>query len=97
MGDRIVPIRYYTLLTDAPKWDAMEIGAKNFAIVRDDHAFQRGDGVIARRADPEHPLRPDYDHVEGEYRELRFEITFVQHSKGVEPGHVVLGLKRIPG
>lgn len=87
--------REHTLKTWPSYWDALSTGEKMFEVRRDDRGFQKGDILVLQKWDPEKG-RYICDDWTGARRELRRKITYVLTGGrfGVEPGYVVLGLKR---
>lgn len=94
------------VLKVAPEyWPALVDGSKTFEVRRNDRAYQRGDILVlypthnpygAENCKPECPdLR-----CAGKPPTLTFTVTFVYSGdprfRGVEPGHVVLGMCPIP-
>ena len=72
-------------------WDAVQSGAKNFEVRRDDRGFQRGDIVRLHRYDPAYGAGYSSKHL---YPPIEREIAYVLTGGqfGIEPGYVVLGL-----
>lgn len=73
------------ILTDFA--DAVFSYEKNFEVRKNDRGFQRGDFVKFRVIDGnglfiDHPLNS-----------MKFKITYVLSGWGIEPDHVVFGLK----
>ncbi len=81
-------------------WNAIERGEKNFEVRRDDRGFQKGDVLILRRVEwREHGSggkRLVETTFDGRARVLHRKITYVLTGGqfGIEPGYVVLGLKK---
>ena len=79
----------HELKTLAPYWDAVERGDKTFEVRKNDRGFQRGDVLVLYRI--------------GELGEVGWKsnqslervVTYVLAGGqfGIEPGHVVLGLR----
>lgn len=69
-------------------FEVLATGEKTFEVRRDDRGFQRGDFLQIRK--PE-------SWETGE--DLHFQITWILTGGqlGIEPGYVVLGLKRVNG
>jgi hypothetical protein len=76
-------------------WDAVESGAKNFEVRRDDRGFQKGDILILHKFNPQNGLYElDYAKGCGAPKALRRRVTWILTGGqlGVEPGYVVMGL-----
>jgi Domain of unknown function (DUF3850) len=84
-------MKEHVLKTWADYWDAIERGEKPFEVRRDDRGFQKGDVLILRR------MAKSYSGAwVDDTRELRRRVTYVLTGGqfGIEPGYVVLGLKK---
>lgn len=83
----------HILKTFANYWDAIEAGAKNFEVRRDDRGFQKGDTLILRRMRFDAPDASDIDGA-GKYKDIRKRVSYVLTGGqlGIEPGYVVMGL-----
>lgn len=72
-------------------FDAVEDGEKTFEVRVNDRGFQKGDVLSLKRWSQEHhcyTARRD-----GSYAPLRMRVTYVLSSMGVQPTHVVMGIK----
>lgn len=88
--------REHELKTLAPYWDALESGEKNFEVRRDDRGFQKGEVLVLIRMQLDDPTRVYRDpHTNGRW-DLRRKVTYILTGGqlGIEPGYVVMGLKR---
>jgi hypothetical protein len=79
--------RTHILKTIDHYFRAISDGDKNFEVRRDDRGFQKGDTLILREVDQ----NGIYTRNE-EIRKITYILTGGQF--GIEPGYVVLGLKR---
>jgi len=88
----------HVLKTYADYWDAVERGEKPFEVRRDDRGFQKGDVLVLRRMKKGFlgKWEEDRTYSDNRPRDLRRKITYVLTGGqlGIEPGYVVLGLKR---
>lgn len=93
-------MREHELKTLADYWDALASGEKNFEVRRDDRGFQKGDLLTLVRVEwREHGSggkRLVETTFDGRARVLHRKITYVLTGGqfGIEPGYVVLGLKK---
>lgn len=79
-------------------WDAVKRGEKTFEVRRDDRGFQKGDrlrlirhnGFCTESARGVDPLHQD-SYI------MQFEITYILTGGqfGIEPGHVVMGIRTV--
>lgn len=91
----------HILKTTDVYWDAIERGEKNFEVRRDDRGFQKGDVLILRRVEFS-TFSADKKIIESRCphrntpRDLRRKVTYILTGGqlGVEPGYVVMGLKK---
>lgn len=89
----------HVLKVVSPYFDALADGTKTFEVRKNDRAFQRGDVLILWEYDGSGPGRPckRWNCPDCKPRSLRADITFVYSGdprfSGIEPGHVVLGIK----
>lgn len=88
----------HILKTMPDYWDAVDRNEKPFEVRRDDRGFQKGDILILRRL-KKNPVNDKWfeeSHSYGGYKELRRKITYVLTGGqfGIEPGFVVMGLKK---
>jgi hypothetical protein len=76
-------------------WDAIERGEKPFEVRRDDRGFQKGDVLVLRRLTKNVGEKWVPEYRDG-YRDLHRKITYVLTGGqfGIEPGFVVMGLKK---
>ena len=92
----------HVLKTLADYWDAVARGEKNFEVRRDDRGFQKGDVLVLRRMEWRERLMgrkelvETRDNLSNARREIRRKVTYVLTGGqlGIEPGYVVLGLKK---
>ena len=81
----------HELKVQPPYFEALRDGTKTFEVRRNDRAFQRGDRLKLTE------MRENGWTVNSESTPLHFEVTYVYAGDprfgGVEPGHVVLGLR----
>ena len=87
----------HILKTWADYWDAVASGEKTFEVRRDDRGFQKGDILVLRRMIKKFgSWKEDRDYSFNKLRDLRRKITYVLTGGqlGIEPGFVVLGLKK---
>ena len=79
-------------------WDAIQRNEKLFEVRRDDRGFQKGDTLILRRMKKDHNgiWREDRDPYDSSPRDLERKITYILTGGqfGIEPGYVVMGLKK---
>lgn len=93
-------MREHELKTLADYWDALASGEKNFEVRRDDRGFQKGDLLTLVRVEWREHGSGGKRLVEttfcGRARVLNRKITYVLTGGqfGIEPGYVVLGLKK---
>lgn len=73
-------------------FQAIERGDKTFEVSKNDRGFQRGDTLHLREWDPNYPYG-----VGGKYTGNAFtvKVTYVLNGFGIEPGYVVMGIKRM--
>lgn len=98
---RTVRSQTHTLKANAPYYDAMERGEKNFEIRRDDRGFQKGDILEIQRCTEQGRVLSawsvDMDfngkplHVL--YRKITYVLTGGQFE--IEPGWVILSLEPV--
>jgi Domain of unknown function (DUF3850) len=80
-------------------WDAIYRGEKPFEVRRDDRGFQKGDVLILRRVAKNWSTglwQEDRSDSDNRPRDLRRKVTYILTGGqfGIEPGHVVMGLKK---
>jgi Domain of unknown function (DUF3850) len=82
-------MKEHILKTWADYWDVIALGEKNFEVRRDDRGFQKGDVLILRRAAKDQKTFASQS-------DLRREVTYILTGGqfGIEPGYVVMGLKK---
>lgn len=93
----------HKLKTSHHYWEALSSGEKSFDVRRDDRGFQRGHVLELKKYGPSWAShRPGWlkgnEHVtEGEADTLKFVITFILTGGqfGIEPGYIVMGLKKV--
>lgn len=88
----------HILKTWSDYYDAIDRGEKTFDVRRDDRGFQKGDFLILRRMVKNYSgsWSEDRTYSTNSPIQLRRRITYVLTGGqfGIEPGYVVLGLKR---
>lgn len=89
-------MREHVLKTLPDYWDAVCENEKPFEVRRDDRGFQKGDVLILRRLEKTATGGWREERKWDSYRDLRRKITYVLTGGqfGIEPGYVVLGLKK---
>ncbi len=77
-------------------WDAIQRGEKPFEIRRDDRGFQKGDTLILRRMVQNNNGSWSPDRSGDRWHDLERKITYILTGGqlGIEPGYVVMGLKK---
>lgn len=85
----------HELKTAAAYWDAVSREEKTFEVRRDDRGFQKGDLLILLRMREDRPTIYDISPA-GSKRRLERRISYILTGGqfGVEPGYVVMGLKK---
>ena len=91
-------MREHKIKVNAAYWEPILEGDKNFEVRRDDRGYQKGDILVLQKWDNENS-RYFFDgySISSPIIELRREITFILPGGqwGIEPGHVVMGLREI--
>ncbi len=84
----------HSLKTWPEFFQAIERGDKTFEVRKNDRGFQRGDTLFLREWDPNKSLP---GHGPGKYtgNEFVVKVTYVLNGFGIEPGHVVMGIKLV--
>jgi hypothetical protein len=77
-------------------YDAIERGDKPFDVRRDDRGYQKGDTLKLQRTRETNLSEVRYDYNGKVRNEIVRKITYVLTGGqfGIEPGYVVLGLKK---
>ena len=89
--------REHELKTWPAYFEAIVSGEKTFEVRRDDRGFQKGDVLVLQCWNPKVGLGGRYvNDCFGKPREIRRKIAYVLTGGqfGIEPGFVVMGLKR---
>jgi hypothetical protein len=77
-----------------PYFDAVCRGDKTFEVRRDDRGFQKGDVLNLREYDRKHGVT-EREHFTGNAEQVLVTYVLTGGQFGVEPGHVVMGIKRL--